>query len=415
MKAGECGLPGSRESIMETARKKLSGNVVALGLVSLFNDASSEIVYPLLPLFLTGVLGASVQSVGLIEGITDSASSLLKYPAGWITDRVGRRKWMVVIGYAIASASRPFLAMATAGWQVLSLRFLDRFGKGLRTAPRDALIADSSAPESRGLSFGFHRAMDHLGAIIGSLAAAWLVVIFSGDLRKVFWVAAIPSLVAVLILTMAVKEKKRVGATESRGETKGKATARSLPFDNNFRAYLVILLIFTLGNSSDAFLLLRARQSGVETAAIPLLWAVLHLSKTVSSIVGGGMSDRFGRKGLIVAGWIVFAAIYSGFAFASSKAEIWTLFIIYGVYFGLTEGVEKAFVADLVPAGDRGSAFGLYNLIIGIGALPASLLTGFLWQHYNATTALLTGACLGIAAVPLLILTVREKREISSN
>ncbi len=400
---------------------KLTKNVIALGLVSLFNDASSEIIYPLLPVFLTGVLGVSVQFVGLIEGITESASSLLKYPAGWITDRVGKRKWMVVIGYGIASAIRPFLAMATAGWQVLSLRFLDRFGKGLRSAPRDALIADSVSSDARGLAFGFHRAMDHLGAIIGSLTAAWLVVYFAGDIRKVFWIAALPAFIGFVILIIAVKEKKTAESTSANpnpgpeaARTADPASIEVKPFDQNFKAYLAVLLLFTLGNSSDAFLLLKARDSGVSIAAIPILWAALHLSKTVSSLIGGSLSDRFGRKRLIIAGWIVYAAIYAGFAFSSTKVEIWALFIIYGIYFGLTEGVEKAFVADLVPASVRGSAYGLYNLIIGIGALPASLLMGFLWQRFNAATALMTGASFSVLAVALLVSSVSERQKTSS-
>jgi MFS family permease len=416
-------------------RLRLPRNVIALSLVSLFNDASSEIIYPLLPLFLTGALGASASFIGLIEGVTESASSLLKYPAGRLSDRIGRRKEMVVAGYALASATRPLLTLANAAWQVFGLRFIDRIGKGVRSAPRDALIADSVGAGGRGLAFGFHRAADHAGAIIGSLASAWLIGFFAGDYRAVFWAAAVPAFVALLILIFAVREERqrdRETGGQRDGEREGRRDREieslSIPpslrpsvppslllslsdFDNNFKKYLGVLLLFTLGNSSDAFLLLRARQTGLSEAMIPLLWAALHVSKSLSSVAGGGLSDRFGRKRLIIGGWLVYAAIYAGFAFATTHLEIWLVFIFYGVYFGLTEGVEKAFVADLTPAESRGAAFGLYNLIIGVGAAPASLMTGLLWDRFGAVAALLTGAALSLTAVFLLMILVREANQ----
>jgi MFS family permease len=420
-------LPADRRSA--TGQARLPRNVIALGLVSLFNDASSEIIYPLLPLFLASTLGASMRFIGLIEGVTESASSLLKYPAGWLSDRIGKRKALVVFGYGLAAAVRPLLALTGAAWQVLGLRFIDRIGKGVRSAPRDALIADSAAVERRGLAFGFHRAMDHAGAIIGALASWWLITLFAGDYRSVFWAATAPAFVALLILIFAVREAG-AGERGSGGAGEPATSSPALPlsrspalplsrspsprfsvFDNNFKRYLGVLLLFTLGNSSDAFLLLRAQQccgDGVSVAMIPMLWAALHVSKTVSSVIGGGLSDRFGRKRLIISGWIVYAAIYFGFAVASTQPEMWSLFIVYGVYFGLTEGVEKALVADLTPADLRGTAFGLYNLVIGIGALPASLMLGALWDRFGATAALMTGAGLSLLAAVLLALAVRE-------
>jgi MFS family permease len=377
---------------------RLPRNVVALGLVSLFNDASSEIIYPLLPLFLTTTLGASAAFIGVLEGIAESTASLLKLPAGWLSDRMRRRKLWVVWGYSLASLIRPLLALTTAAWQVLGLRFIDRIGKGLRSAPRDALIADSIAESERGLAFGFHRAMDHAGALVGSLAASGLMLLFANDYRSVFWVAALPALLAVLIL-LFVREPADQAA---HAPTLSLSLA---PFKRSFKQYLAILLLFTLGNSSDAFLLLRARQCGVATAAIPLLWAALHASKTVSSLVGGKLSDRWGRRRLIVAGWLIYALIYGGFAVASQASAIWLLFLVYGVYFGLTEGVEKALVADLVEPQQRGTAYGWYNLVIGLGALPASLLTGLLWDHFGAATALLTGAGLSLLAALCLNLS----------
>ncbi|MFN0087045.1 MAG: MFS transporter [Blastocatellia bacterium] len=387
---------------------KLPRNVIALGLVSLFNDASSEIIYPLLPLFLIGALGAGPAFVGLIEGVTESASSLLNLPAGWLSDRIRRRKGLVLFGYGLASLARPGLAMAGAAWHVMGLRLVDRIGKGARSGPRDALIADSSPPEARGIAFGFHRAMDHLGAIVGALLSAWLLGLFNGDFRRVFWAASIPALIAVSILIFAVRETP----IEPAAEAARKAVDPNPPirFTGNFKGYLAALLLFTLGNSSDAFLLLRAWQAGIGVTSIPLLWAALHLSKSVFSLLGGGMSDRLGRKRLIVSGWIVYAVIYLAFAAASTPPHIWALFLCYGIYFGLTEGVEKAFVADLTAPQMRGSAFGLYNLIIGIGALPASLLTGWLWQRFGAETALGAGAIVSLLAAAMLLF-VREERK----
>lgn len=401
---------------------QLPRNVVALGLVSLFNDASSEIIYPLLPLFLTGTLGASAQLLGLIEGVTESASSLLKLPAGWLADRVGRRKWLIVFGYGLASAVRPLLALTGTAWQVLSLRFIDRLGKGIRSAPRDALLAASINPARRGLAFGFHRAMDHAGALIGALLSAWLVSLFAGNYRYVFWAAWLPALAALLILIFAVREKGRTDGQTDRRRELAQASSH-LPvspslrlsiFDANFKKYLAVLLLFTLGNASDAFLLLRAEQLGVEVVLIPLLWAALHVSKIVSSLIGGGLSDRYGRKRLIVGGWLVYAAIYLGFAYATTTMEVWGLFILYGVYFGLTEGVEKALVADLTAPAWRGTAYGFYNLVIGLGALPASLLTGFLWMRFGAAVALGLGAGLSLLAALLLMSLVAERRQLNN-
>lgn len=392
-------------SAFRIPQSKLPRTVIALGLVSLFNDASSEVIYPLLPLFLTDVLGASKTFLGLIEGAAESIASLLKLPAGWYSDRLKKRKGAILTGYSIASLIRPLLALATAAWHVLALRFIDRLGKGLRSAPRDAMIADAAPREARGLAFGFHRAMDHVGAIVGALVAAWLVSIFHNDYRNIFWVAAIPGLVTLLILIFLVQEPAR---EVMHTQTAAPFSFSLSGFPPRFKYFLGVLLLFTLSSSSDAFLLLRAQESGIQTAMIPLLWAALHVSKTVSSVVGGHLSDRLGRRKLIVSGWLLYAAIYLGFAMAASGAMMWALFIVYGFYFGLTEGVEKAFVADLVAPETRGTAFGFYNLILGIGALPASLLLGFLWQNFGAAFALLTSAGISLGATALLVAFVPE-------
>ncbi|HEX4951374.1 MAG TPA: MFS transporter [Blastocatellia bacterium] len=385
--------PFPLKSPISNLKSSLPRTVIALGFVSLFNDASSEIIYPLLPLFITTTLGASLTFVGLVEGVTESTASLLKLPAGWWSDRLSKRKGVVVAGYGIASFIRPLLALTTAAWQVLGLRFVDRIGKGIRSAPRDAMIADAAPANARGLAFGFHRAMDHAGAIVGALLAAWLVGIFQNDYRRVFWVAAIPALLGLLVLLLFVREPKHEALS-----AKPPLKLDLSLFSSTFKQFLAVLLLFTLSNSSDAFLLLRAEQCGVRPAMIPLLWALLHVSKTVSSIIGGGLSDRFGRRKLIVSGWVLYAAIYLGFAIASTSALMWVLFAIYGFYFGLCEGAEKALITDLVPPATRGTAFGFYNLVIGIGALPASLLLGFLWQRFGAETALITSAVISLLA-----------------
>jgi MFS family permease len=397
--------------------RRLPRNVVAIGLVSLLNDASSEIIYPLLPLFLTVGLGASAKAVGVIEGAAESISSLLKLFAGYISDRLGKRKWLVVGGYALASFVRPFLGFATNWHQVLAIRLADRVGKGVRTSPRDAMIADTVAVEQRGLAFGFHRAMDHAGAVIGPLIGFALVMLFvmnataptRREFMLIFLLASVPAVLAVLVAVFFMRESpvQRTKAAEA-----PKLSLRG--FDTNFKRFLVILALFTLSNSSDSFLILRARDSGVSFALVPLLWAAHHGSKVLSSLWGGDLSDRLGRKRLIVSGWVLYAAVYAGFAFVSNEVSVWVLFLIYGIYFGLAEGAEKALVADLVPPDQRGTAYGLYNLALGIAVFPASLLMGMIWDWKGARTAFLISAMMGATAAALLLLFVRSHPERNS-
>jgi MFS family permease len=400
--------------------RRLPGSVFALSVVSLLNDASSEIIYPLLPLFLAITLGASPAAIGLIEGAAESVSSLLKLFSGYFSDRRGRRKGLVVFGYALASAVRPLLAFATSWYQVLGLRLVDRVGKGIRSAPRDAMIADAATAEERGLAFGFHRAMDHAGAVVGPLLGYAILLLVAadknaptaGDYMKVFLLASVPALFAVLVAAFFVRETRRKRNVNTNGQDSEiinleppRLSLRG--FDGNFKRFLLILALFTLSNSSDAFLLLRAREVGVSVATIPLLWAALHATKVLSSLVGGDLSDRLGRKTLIASGWLLYAAVYAGFAFVSSVGMAWTLFLIYGIYFGLAEGAEKALVADLAPPEQRGTAYGLYNLAFGITVFPASLLMGALWSLSGAQTAFLVSAGIGSAAALLLLSTVR--------
>jgi MFS family permease len=393
----------------------LPRNVFAISLVSLLNDASSEIIYPLLPVFLSLTLGASPGIIGLIEGTAESISSLLKLAAGHLSDRRGKRKVFVVFGYVLSSFTRPLLALAGSWPQVLGLRLSDRVGKGIRSAPRDAMIADNVRVEERGLAFGFHRAMDHTGAVIGPLLGYLLLLWLAadrnaptaGDFTKIFLLASIPALAAVVVVAFLVRESQKPNSAPEVFAQPVRLSLRG--FDSNFKRFLVLVALFTLSNSSDAFLLLRAQSTGVSIAAIPLLWAMLHLSKVVSSIFGGDLSDRLGRRRLIVSGWVLYAAVYAGFAFVSNSVSVWILFLIYGIYFGLAEGAEKALVADLVRPEQRGTAYGLYNLAFGITVLPASLLMGGLWDWRGPRTAFLVSATLGATAAGLLLLLVRTR------
>ena len=393
-------------------RKGLTRNVVILGFVSLLNDGASEMIYPLLPIFLTAVLGAGPAALGIIEGIAESTASLLKLYSGYVSDRVKQRKGWIIAGYSISNIIRPLIAFAGSWLTVLGLRFLDRVGKGIRTSPRDAIIADSTAPEYRGMAYSFHRAMDHGGAIIGPLMATGLLLVLTGtnqqNLSTIFLLSFIPGMLAVFLLVFGLREQ--------RSEKDRAMPASMLNFKAawaemtmNFRYYLVILLIFTLGNSSDAFLLLRAQQLGVPLALLPTIWVALHIVKMGFSVPGGIISDRIGRKRVIVAGWIIYALVYLGFAVADSQWHAWVLFGIYGIYFGLTEGVEKALVADFAPAHLRGSAFGLYNLVVGIGALPASLIFGLVWQQFGTAAAFGMGAGFAVlASILISMLTIKN-------
>ncbi len=397
-------------------RSWIGRNVLALSVVSLLTDLSSEIIYPLLPLFLSSVLGASAATLGAIEGAAESTAALIKLGSGWLSDRLPRRKPLVVTGYLLASVARPLVGLATSAGQVLAIRLTDRVGKGIRGAPRDALIADSVTPQLRGRAFGLHRAADHLGAVGGPLIAFLMLDGMGLPLRTVFLWAAVPGALAVAVAIWGVSEKKTPSSealaaeapeslpgAEPLSEPPAPEPAPSL--GGSFWRYLGVLVVFTLGNATDAFLLLRATQLGVAVALIPLLWAMLSVVKSASSVPGGWLSDRVGRKPPIVAGWALYALVYLLFGRASEPWHAWALFAVYGLYFGLTEGVEKALVADLAPSTRRGTAFGWYNLAIGIGALPASVVFGVLWDRVSPTAAFDLGAALAaLAALGLLIL-----------
>ena len=380
----------------------LPATVVALGVVSLLTDLSSEMIYPLLPVFLTTVLGAGPQALGLIEGAAESAASLLKVISGRWSDRARRRKPLVVAGYSLAGAMRPLIGLA-AGWPtVLLLRFADRVGKGLRTSPRDALIADATPPAQRGEAFGFQRSLDHACAVAGPLVAAALLTFAGLPLRAVFLLAAVPAVAVVAVLVGWVKEAPR-GALGPPANIMGAWHQLGRPF----HVVLAALLLFTLGNSTDAFLLLRLSSSGVSAAGVALLWSAFHVVKMFSSYAFGRVSDRLGRRLMVIAGWSVYAAVYLTFAVVASRTAVIATLLVYGLYYGLTEPVERAWVADLVPPHLRGTAFGFYHGVVGLAALPASLLFGLLWQRFGAPTAFATGAGFAFVATVVLALMPR--------
>ncbi|MGW8265300.1 MAG: MFS transporter [Longimicrobiales bacterium] len=422
-------------------RSLLQGNVGALAGTSFLNDTASEMAYPLLPLFLVGMLGAGPAFLGMVEGIAESTASLAKLGGGFLSDRARKRKSLVVWGYGVASLARPLLALATVPWHVLAVRFTDRIGKGVRSAPRDALLVDSVPPDRKGTAFGLHRAADHAGSVLGPLLAAALLLLVPDGLRLIFALTAMPGLLTVMILVKGVREVAPGVADERNAEGlpieapdrsvdgsgqepgpdgseapgaegRGRAdlappTLRSL--GPAFPRYLVVLLLFTLGNASDAFLLLRAQDLGVPVAALPLLWGAFHVSKMVWNVPGGMLADRIRPMNLILAGWLLYAAVYAGFAAAGTSWQVWALFGVYGLFFGLTESPEKALVAELAPSRLRGRAFGVFHFAVGLGALPASLLFGILWQWKGAPAAFGVGSGFALFAALLLPLALRVR------
>ena len=377
--------------------------MLALGWVSFFADVASEMIVALLPAFLSTLSGGGALALGAIEGFADAIASLLKLVSGAWADRIGRYRPFVVAGYALAMVAKPFMALAQAAWHVALVRSVDRTGKGLRTSPRDALITAAVAPEERGRAFGFDRAMDHAGAVVGPLLAVGLLYFVTKDLRTIFWLSAIPGALVMLCLLLFVRERPIE-----------KHSAQPLPWQAGLPPAALLrvlapLALFTLGNSSDLFLLLLAGEKQSSIYALPILWMALHVVKSMSALLGGRLVDRFGARPLIIAGWTWYALIYAGLALASSQLAIIVLVLVYGLYHGLTEGAEKALVAEIAPLEQRGTWFGWYHLVIGLLAFPASLVFGWIWQHWSSSVAFGTGAALALAAA-LLLFALRPAR-----
>lgn len=381
----------------------LPAAVVRLGWVSFFTDVSSDMIFPLIPAFLAGISGTPAQALGWIEGVADATASTLKIVSGRISDRAGRKKPLVLFGYGISSLVRPLVALAPTWPVVLGVRFVDRVGKGIRSTPRDTLIANAAPPGRRGAAFGLHRAFDNAGAVFGPLLAAGLILWFHASIRTVFALAAIPAAVSLLVLAFGVKE------TEGAGKV-GAALPGLAPLSGEFRRAVAVMTLFTLSASSDGFLLLKAKEAGVSAGWLPVLWSFFNGVRAALSTWGGGLSDRFGRKRLLFAAWILYAVCYISFAFTTTIAGILLVIAVYAAQGALSEGTEKALVADLVPAESRGRAFGWMQGLMGFAALLASVLFGWLWEHHGSRVAFLAGAAPAfLAAVALAIVVPSTK------
>lgn len=376
-------------------------NVFVSGLVSFFMDVSSEMIYPLVPLFLSNVLGINKSVIGLIEGIAESTASILRVFSGWFSDRIGNRKWLMAAGYGVSVLSRPFIAAANSWQNVMGSRFIDRFGKGIRTAPRDAIIADSTEKAFLGRAFSFHRSMDTMGAVIGPALAFLLLGLFSNNYRIVFWFSMIPGVIAVLLIVFFITEKKRDSVVSS-----GRPRLTLRHFDWRLKSFILIAAVFALGNSSDMFLILKAQQAGVSVAAVPLLYLTFNLIYSISAIPAGIAADRFGKKRVILLGFMLFAVLYYGFAKASDFRMIWLLFSLYGVFMGLTEGIQKAFLATIIPTDFKATAFGVYNTAVGIAIFPASLIGGWLWDNVSPSATFYFGATTAVLSAILFVIFI---------
>jgi MFS family permease len=387
------------------ASPRLPRNVVLLGWASFLNDVASEMLFPLLPAFLLQVLKGTKEQLGWIDGLAETTSSLLKLWAGSASDRLGRRKAFVVVGYLLAGVARPLIALSTAPWHLLTLRALDRVGKGIRTAPRDALVAQSATPDARGRAFGFQRAMDHLGAALGPLVAFAFLAAFPNQWRWLFALSAIPAMLTFVLLGWGLREPSpawnAAPASAAVAPMPGPRLALRLP-DAHFRRYLAALFVFTMGNSSDSFLLVRAGELGIATAWLPVLWASFHAVKSAGSHIAGPWIDRLAPRPVLAAGWLIYAVAYLAFAWATTPAQVWMLFFLYAVYYALAEPAEKALVAQIAPPHEHGLAYGWFHLAVGLGALPASVLFGILYQRRGALAAFGTSASLACIALAIL-------------
>ncbi len=386
----------------ELEKRSLHKRVKVLGFASFFNDSSSEMIYPFLPVFITKYLGAGPAFVGLIEGVAESISSFLKLFSGWLSDRIKGRKLLVSIGYSLPAISRPLISFVNSWIPLFALRVIDRFGKGVRTSPRDAIIADSVDENSRGRAFGFQRAMDNLGAVVGPVISFLLLKFFVNDIRKVFFLSIIPSIFVLILVTFVLKDVK-----ERKLENK-RITLNFKNLPSSFKIYLLSLLIFTLGNSSDSFLFLKASETKILLEYLPLLWVGHNTVKAVLSYPLGRLSDKMGRRKIIILGWLIYSFIYAGFAYSNHPFLILLLFIIYGSVFGITEGAERAYVADIAPSEHKGTSYGLFHFIQGLALFPASLITGIIWQIFGSKFAFLYGAFMALFA-SIVIFNVKEK------
>lgn len=386
-----------KKTVIESFRG-FNKNVVITGLVSFFMDLSSEMVYPLVPLFLANVLGADKAVIGLIEGIAESTASILKVFSGWLSDRIGSRKWLMAAGYGLAVLSRPIMAMSVSWREVLASRFVDRLGKGVRTAPRDAILAESTETAYLARAFSLHRSMDTLGAVVGPLTAFFILGLFQNNYRLVFWMSIIPGIIAVLLIIFFITEK---GKERTLAAERPRLTLRH--FNWRFRIFIVIAAIFAFGNSSDAFLILKAQQTGIQPTLIPIVYLTFNLLYALSAIPAGMAADRFGKRRIILLGFILFSLVYYGFAVTEDSRGIWGLFVLYGIFMGLTEGIQKAYLATIIPPDFKATAFGVYNTVVGLATLPASIIGGWLWDAFSSSATFYFGSAMAAVAAVLFV------------
>ncbi len=393
----------------------LNPNVFFLGLVSLLTDISSEMIFTLVPLFLANVLGAATTVIGFVGGLSESADAILRIFSGWLSDKIGRRKPFALLGYGLSTLAKPFMYIAGSWGAVAAIRFSDRLGKGLRSSPRDALLADSTEAEKRGRSFGLHRAMDTVGAAIGLIAAAVIIYQVQGGgmelgLETYQWlvlVGIVPAVLALVVLFSFVREGKKARPEDNAGIEIKKSLSKT-GFDIRFKLFLAVMAVFTLGNSSDFFVILRAQDLEAPLVQVTLMLVLFNITYAAVSWPAGRLSDKLGRRGMITIGWAVYALVYLGFAVSTSLWQIWLLFAAYGIYYGIVEGVARAFVADLVPVEKRGTAYGFYHGVVGMTLLPASLIAGWLWDAVNPAAPFYFGAGLAFLAMIGLMALVRE-------
>lgn len=389
----------------EDEEKKILGineNIFYTGLTSFFTDTSVKMIYPVLPVFLTTILGSSVTSVSIIEGVAESTASVLKALSGWWSDKIGKNKPFMILGYFMTAVVTPFYGFVSGWYQVLMMRFAERLGKGIRTAPRDSIIAACGGKKSHGKNFGFHKAMDNSGAILGPFLAYVMMQIAvsrhgaptMSDYRSLFIIAAIPALLGVAAICVFVKEAKT--------EKKALGKVSFMEFDIKYYIFLIIAFVFTLGNSTDTLLLLRAEDMGILEASVPLMYLIFNAASVAFAIPMGMVSDRIGREKVIVAGYLMYSIVYLGFAFAGSKAAAIILFAFYGLYSAFTDGIQKALVADLIGEKNRGTGLGLYNAIIGVTLLPASIIGGALWKNNDHSMPFIFGSIMAFAAAIML-------------
>jgi MFS family permease len=391
----------------------LNPNVFFLGIVSLLTDVSSEMIFTLVPLFLFNVLRIGAPIIGLIGGLSESTDAIFRIVSGWLSDKVGRRKPLALLGYGISTIVKPFMYLASTWGAVLAVRFGDRVGKGIRTSPRDALVADSVSAGERGKGFGLHRAMDTFGAVLGLAIAVVIIYVVQGGgmalgeeaYQWLVLVGVVPAVLAVLVLVFFVRERRR---PPSSGIGSRLGFKRVGGFDVRFKLFLAVMAVFTLGNSSDFFVILRAQNLGSSVVGVVLMLVVLNIAYAVTALPAGMLSDRLGRRGVIALGWFIYALVYMGFAVASEMWQVWLLFAGYGVYYGIVEGVARAFVADLVPEERRGTAYGLYYGVVGLALLPASVIAGWLWQAISPAAPFYLGAGLAFLAMVGIMGVVRE-------